>query len=108
MKRQMPYLHWESHKKRKKMSEETKKITKKHLETRSHVTEDMKAQFIKLSDQIKIKHARALTGFGFPAEPKEKQKGKEKGEGKWLTREKTFIPPAQLDGWRTGQCQILE
>jgi hypothetical protein len=96
MKRQMPYLHWESHKKRKKMSEETKKITKKHLETRSHVTEDMKAQFIKLSDQIKIKHARALTGFGFPAEPKEKQKGKEKGEGK-------EEPPKQLTPGPLGQ-----
>lgn len=62
------------------MSEETKKITQKHMETRSHDTENLKAEFIKLTEQIKIKHARTLTGFGTPSEP---QKQKEK-EGKPL------------------------
>jgi hypothetical protein len=61
--------------KAKKMAKETKKITQKHLETQSHDTENLKAEFIKLSEQIRIKHARALTGFGTP---NELQKRKEK------------------------------
>lgn len=73
----MPYLHWESHKRRKKIAEETMKITQMHQETQSHDTENLKAEFIKLSEQIKIKHARALTGFG-TTEEREKQKEKEK------------------------------
>lgn len=73
----MPYLHWESHKKRKKMSEEIQKITQKHLETQVHVTEDMKREFIKMSDQIRIQHARAMT-FHNPDQPKSKGKEDEK------------------------------
>lgn len=58
------------------MAEEIKKVTDKHLETRSHDTEDLKAEFIKLSEQIKLRHARALTGFGTTIEPKKNQNNK--------------------------------
>ncbi|KAH6719497.1 hypothetical protein BKA61DRAFT_714014 [Leptodontidium sp. MPI-SDFR-AT-0119] len=78
---EMPYLHWESHKKRKKMSEEIQKITQKHLETQVHVTEDMKREFIKMSDQIRIQHARAMT-FHNPNQPKSKGKEDEKEKKK--------------------------
>lgn len=61
---QMPYLHWESHKRRKKMAKEIKKITDKHLESRSHYGEDLKTAFINAADQMKSKSDRALTGFG--------------------------------------------
>ncbi|KAM3064672.1 hypothetical protein ACMFMF_011848 [Clarireedia jacksonii] len=77
----MPYLHWESHKRRRKMSEEIQKITRKHLETQVHVTEDMKREFIKMSDQIRIQHARAMT-FQNPDQPKSKGKEDEKEKKK--------------------------
>jgi len=70
------------------MAEETKKITKRHLETQSHDTENLKAEFIKLSEQIKIKHARALTGFGAPGEL-EKQKETKQKEKKQPPKELT-------------------
>lgn len=59
------------------MSEEIQKITQKHLETQVHVTEDMKREFIKMSDQIRIQHARAMT-FHNPDQPKSKGKEDEK------------------------------
>jgi len=69
----MPYLHWESHKRRKKMAEETTKLTQKHQETRSHVTENLKSEFMKVAAQIRIDHARALTGFGNLADNEKKE-----------------------------------
>ncbi|KAG9229786.1 hypothetical protein BJ875DRAFT_177511 [Amylocarpus encephaloides] len=69
----MPYLHWESHKRRKKMAEETAKLTQKHQETRSHVTETPNAEFMKTVAQIKIDHARALTGYSTLADSEKKE-----------------------------------
>lgn len=68
------------------MSEETLKITQKHLETRVHVTEDLRAQFKKASEQIRIQHARALTGFHNrdQIEAKEKEKNEKKKDVKEL------------------------
>ena len=56
----MPYLHWETHRRRKKMAEVTKAITLKHDGNRSHSTEILTDEFKRIvEEQLKI--ARAMT-----------------------------------------------
>jgi len=82
----MPYLHWETHKRRKKISEETLKITQRHLKTQVHVKEDLRARFAEMSARIRIQHARALTGFQNCDQVKTKENEKDQKQNAEKTR----------------------
>lgn len=53
----MPYLHWETHRRRTRMAEIIKKLTNRHHKGRSHVTESLREELIGYAEQIKIRHA---------------------------------------------------
>jgi len=57
----MPYLHWETHQRRKTMAEIIKNITNKHHRERSDVTENLREELEQCTEQIKMRHARQLS-----------------------------------------------
>jgi hypothetical protein len=72
----MPYLHWETHERRKKMAEIMKEETNKHYHYRSHVTESLRGELVKSTEELMVKHARQLTRFSVLEEPEEKRAAK--------------------------------
>ncbi|KAH8676422.1 hypothetical protein BGZ60DRAFT_258152 [Tricladium varicosporioides] len=57
----MPYLHWETHKRRKVMAKVTKEITKQHRETHSDLTENVRDELYKTAQIIRHLHSRQFT-----------------------------------------------
>ncbi len=80
----MPYLHWETHKRRKKMTDVMKEITSEYHRDRPHVTENMREEFLKGAEELLLNHARQLTDF-FSSEELEKEKA-EKAKPKKLKK----------------------
>jgi hypothetical protein len=68
---QMPYLHWETHTRQEDMAriidEETQK--QKRRKPPSIVLESARNAFCKTTKEIKIKHAKQLTGLDFINQP---------------------------------------
>lgn len=56
------------------MSKEARKAEQKYQKTISHAQEDLRNEFIKLANEIRIRHARALTGFQDPDQHKRNKK----------------------------------
>jgi hypothetical protein len=69
---QMPYLHWETHTRQQVMAriidEETQK--QKRRKTPSLVLESERTAFCKTAEEIKIKHAKQLTGLDSLEQPR--------------------------------------
>ncbi|KAG4441971.1 hypothetical protein IFR05_002539 [Cadophora sp. M221] len=59
----MPYLHWETHRRRKKMTDIMKEITEEYHRDRPHVTESLREELAKSAEELYLKHARQLTDF---------------------------------------------
>ncbi|KAH6712755.1 hypothetical protein BKA61DRAFT_484150 [Leptodontidium sp. MPI-SDFR-AT-0119] len=60
---EMPYLHWETHRRRKKMTDIMKEITEEYHRDRPHVTESLREELAKSAEELYLKHARQLTDF---------------------------------------------
>ncbi|KAH7399882.1 hypothetical protein BKA64DRAFT_467978 [Cadophora sp. MPI-SDFR-AT-0126] len=73
----MPYLHWETHRRRKKMTEIMKEITEEYHRDRPHVTESLREEMAKTAEELYLRHARQLSDF-LSMEEAAKQKRKEK------------------------------
>jgi hypothetical protein len=48
----MPYLHWETHRRRKQMAEVIEQVTSKHQEKRSHATEILTDELKRITDEL--------------------------------------------------------
>ncbi|KAL2071212.1 hypothetical protein VTL71DRAFT_12447 [Oculimacula yallundae] len=59
----MPYLHWETHRRRKKMTDIMKEVTEEYHRDRPHVTESLREELAKSAEELYLKHARQLTDF---------------------------------------------
>ncbi|CZT41654.1 uncharacterized protein RSE6_01413 [Rhynchosporium secalis] len=59
----MPYLHWETHRRRKKMTDIMKEVTDEYHRDRPHVTESLREELAKSAEELYLKHARQLTYF---------------------------------------------
>lgn len=67
----MPYLHWETQDRQVIMAqtiEEETRIRKQSLKRRTYVNESAREEFSRAVDEIKIKHAKQLTGLDSLAE----------------------------------------
>ncbi|PVH89197.1 hypothetical protein DL98DRAFT_97495 [Cadophora sp. DSE1049] len=72
----MPYLHWETHRRRKKMTEIMKEVTEEYHRDRPHVTESLREEITKTAEELYLRHARQLTDFLSLEEAAKKKKEK--------------------------------
>ncbi|KAK0103966.1 hypothetical protein ONS96_005071 [Cadophora gregata f. sp. sojae] len=76
----MPYLHWETHRRRKKMTQIMKEITEEYHRDRPHVTETLREEMGKTAEELYLRHARQLTDFLAMEEAAKKKKEKKKAK----------------------------
>lgn len=76
----MPYLHWETHERRKKMTAIIKEETNSHNRFRSHVTGSLQEDFVKSAKEVMVRHARQLTMGSMTEKEEEKKCAKQPGK----------------------------
>ncbi|KAH8594211.1 hypothetical protein B0O99DRAFT_687855 [Bisporella sp. PMI_857] len=83
----MPYLHWETHKRRKVMARVAKEITKQHRETHSDLTQNVRDELYKTAQAIRQLQSRQFTDLTKRGSTiSEKEKGEKIVQGKRVKR----------------------